>query len=431
MKAMAPTPVFKPDFAGPAHSMENLAILGSKARGRFEELGFPSRRDEDWRLTTLTSITGAPFSNAPAASVNTEPWAIPGAVTLTFVNDHLVEDASGDELPSGVTVTALSSAARRHPRLIKEHLGSLATFDDQPFVALNTAQRLEGALIHLAPGAKLDCPLNIVYLTTGAGVVTYPRSLIIAEDGAELTIVETFVGDGASLICPVSEVTVGPNASLTHVRLTELNPEGSHIGAVSAAVETGAAYTLSSANLGGLLVRTDIRVKLVGEGADATLDGLTLVGGKEQGVSHVVVEHRVAGCTSTQRFRSILDDHSKAVFTGRIIVAEDAQKTDARQSSRSLLRSPDAVAHNNPQLEIYADDVRCTHGSTVGQLDEEALFYLRARGIDRRDAEGLLTLAFASEVLQGIPIEAVRSRLEDQVMTRLTRPSDQISEEIQ
>ncbi len=431
MTAMASTPLFKPDFAGPAHPLENVAILGSRARGRFKELGFPSRRDEDWRLTTLASVTGAPFSTAPAVKINAEHWAIPDAVTLTFVNDHLVDDVPGDALPSGVTVTALSSAALSHPRLIEEHLGNLATFDDEPFVALNTAQRLEGALIHLAAGTRLDRPLNIIYLATGTGIVTYPRSLIIAEAGTELTIVETFVGDGASLICPVTEVSVGPNASLSHTRLIELNPEGSCIGSVSAAVDTGATYTLSTANLGGSLVRNDIRVNLIGEGADATLDGLTLVGGKEQGVSHVVVEHRVPNCTSTQRFRSVLDDHSKAVFTGRIIVAEDAQKTDAQQSSRSLLRSPDAVAHNNPQLEIYADDVRCTHGSTVGQLDEEALFYLRARGIDRRAAEGLLTLAFASEVLQGIPIESVRARLEDQVMTRLARSSNQFSEGIQ
>ncbi len=419
MTKMASTPLFQPDFAAQDHPLQILSALGLKARKKFNELGFPSRRDEDWRLTTLTPVTDHPFAKAPEATVASEGWTLPDAITITFVNDRFIGGVAAIELPPGVTMTALSSAVNSHPQLIENHLGRLARFDDQPFVALNTAQGLEGALIHLAPGTKLDRPINIVYTTTGDDVVTYPRTLIVAEEGSNATVVETFVGDGRSLICPVTEIAVGPSSSLRHTRLIELGPEGSCIGSVSATVERNADYRLSSACLGGSLVRTDIRVGLNGEGAHATLDGLTLVGGSDQGATHVVVEHRVPNCTSTQRFRSVLDDRSKAVFTGRIIVAEDAQKTDARQSSRSLLRSPDAVAHNNPQLEIYADDVRCTHGSTVGQLDEEALFYLRARGIDRLTAEGLLTLAFASEVLEGIPVEAIRSRLVDQLMARL------------
>ncbi len=416
---MRSTHLFQPDLAGSIHASPILASLGSEARERFNELGFPSRRDEDWRLTALTPVTGHPFSRAPEATTATERWTLPDAVTITFVNDRLVGGSAENDLPAGITITALSSAAQSQTQLIEEHLGRLASFDDQPFVALNTAQSLEGALIHLAPGAILDRPINIIYATTGDDVVTYPRTLIVAEENAKATVVETFVGDGRSLICPVTEIAVGPSATLQHTRLIELSAEGSCIGSVSATVERNAAYRLNSAGLGGSLARTDIRVGLNGKGADATLDGLTLVGGKGQGITHVVVEHRVPNCTSTQRYRSVLDDRSKAVFTGRIIVAEDAQKTDARQSSRSLLRSSDAVAHNNPQLEIYADDVRCTHGSTVGQLDEEALFYLRARGIDRLTAEGLLTLAFASEVLEGIPVEAIRSRLVDQLMARL------------
>ncbi|MEN8163095.1 MAG: Fe-S cluster assembly protein SufD [Acidobacteriota bacterium] len=416
---MTTTPLFRPDLEGSAHASPVLASLASQARDRFQELGFPSRRDEDWRLTSLVSVTNSAFSKAPAAAISTERWSLPEAVTLTFVNDRLISDGAVGMLPAGATIMSLMSAAEKQPDLIEKHLGKLASFDDQPFVALNTTQGLEGTLIHLAPGTTFDRPLNIVYATTGDDVVTYPRTLIVAEEGARATVVETFVGDGKTLMCPVTEIAVGPKASLSHTHLIELTPEGSCVGSVSAAVEEHAAYSLSSVSLGGSLARTDIRVGLNGEGADATLDGLTLVGGSDQGAAHVVVEHKLPNCTSTQRFRSVLDDRSKAVFTGRIIVAEDAQKTDARQSSRSLLRSPDAVAHNNPQLEIYADDVRCTHGSTVGQLDEEALFYLRARGIDRLTAQGLLTLAFASEVLEGIPVEALRSRLEKMLMARL------------
>lgn len=416
---MAQTALFQPDFTTPAHSSPILASLGLRARDRFQELGFPSRQDEDWRLTSLTPITNSPFTRAGEATLNTENWAFPGVCTITFVNDRLVSDIASDDLPSGLTVLPLARAAETRPDLIEKHLGKLASFDDQPFVALNTAQGLEGILIHFAAGTILGRPLNIVYAATGDETVTYPRILIVGDEGSEATVVETHVGEGKTLTCPVTEIVVGRRASVNHTRLIELNSQGSCVGTVSASVERDGAYHLSSVSLGGALARTDIRVDLKGEFADATLDGLTLVGGSDQGGAHVVVDHQVPNCTSTQRFRSVLDDRSKAVFTGRIIVAENAQKTDARQSSKSLLRSSDAVAHNNPQLEIYADDVRCTHGSTVGQLNEEALFYLRTRGIDRAAAKGLLTLAFAAEVVGNIPVESVRSRLENQLISQL------------
>lgn len=416
---MKSTPLFQPNFAATAHSSPILTALASEARDRFVQLGFPSRHEEDWRLTSLAPATDVAFSPAPAAEINLEQWTIPETTTITFVNDRLVTGLAGEQLAPGVSVVSLKSAADIRPGIVEEHLGKTASFTDQPFVALNTAQGLEGALIHLGPGADLKKPLNIVYAATGDDIVTYPRTLIIVEEGAQATIVETFVGNSRSLICPVTEIVVKPAATLRHTRLVELGPQGSCVGSLSAVVEKQAAYRLSSASLGGSLVRSDIRVEINGEGADVRLDGLTLVGSSDQGVTHVNLVHNVPNCTSTQRFRSVLDDRSKTVFTGRIIVAEGAQKTDARQSSRSLLRSPDAVAHNNPQLEIYADDVRCTHGSTVGQLDEEALFYLRTRGIDLPTAQGLLTLAFAAEVLEGIPVEKVKSRLEELLMARL------------
>lgn len=416
---MAHTALFQPDFTTTEHSSPILASLGSRARDRFQEMGFPSRKDEDWRLTSLAPVTNSPFTRPEAAHADTADWAFPEATPITFVNDRLVSDLAADELPQGLTILPLSRAAESRPDLVEKYLGKLASFDNQPFVALNTAQGLEGILIHITAGTTLERPLNIVNVATGVDVATYPRTLIIVEEDSAATIVENHVGEGKTLMCPVTEIAVGPSASLQHTRLVNPDPQGSCIGTVSASVENNGAYHLSSVSLGGILARTEIRVDLNGEYADATLDGLTLVGGSDQGISHVVVNHNVPNCTSTQRFRSVLDDQSKAVFTGRIIVAEDAQKTDARQSSKSLLRSTDAVTHNNPQLEIYADDVQCTHGSTVGQLDEEALFYLRARGIGRTAAKGLLTLAFAAEVLGNIPVEPVRSRLEDQLMTRL------------
>jgi Fe-S cluster assembly protein SufD len=416
---MTPAPVFQPDFSAQVRSSPMLEALGAEARRYFMDRGFPSRRDEDWRLTSLASVIETPFSPAEETTADTNPWVLPDAISLIFINGRLTDNGDNTNLPRGVTVTSLGSATGADADLIDQHLGQLASIDNRPFVALNTAQSLEGTLIHLAPNTLLDRPINIVNVTTVDNGVAYPRTLIVADAGSRATVVETFIGEGTTLCCPVTEVSVGPGATVGHIRLIESDPESSILGTIATSVAEGASFRLSSASIGGALSRTDILVDLEGEGADASLDGLTLVGGNDQGVTEVRVNHRVPNCTSSQRFRSVLDERSRAVFTGRSVVAEDAQKTDARQSSRSLLRSLDAVAHNNPQLEIYADDVRCTHGSTVGRLDEEALFYLRARGIDRQTARGLLTLAFAAEVLEGISIDSLKERLEDLLMARL------------
>jgi Fe-S cluster assembly protein SufD len=415
----ASAPLFRPEFADQVRPSPALEALGAEARRYFMNTGFPSRREEDWRLTSLTPVTRTPFSPAEPAEGDTKRWTLPEALSLVFVNGQLTERVDTDDLPPGITLTSLGSADGARAALVDQHLGRLASIENRPFVALNTAQSLEGTLIHLAPNTLLERPLNIVNVTTAENGVTYPRALIVADVGSRATVVETFVGEGTTLCCPVTEVSVGPGAAVSHIRLIESSPESSILGTIATVVAEGASYRLSSASIGGALSRTDILVDLGGEGADASLDGLTLVGGNDQGVTEVTVNHRVPNCTSSQRFRSVLDDQSRAVFTGRIVVAENAQKTDARQSSRSLLRSLDAVAHNNPQLEIYADDVRCTHGSTVGRLDEEALFYLRARGIDQQTARGLLTLAFAAEVLEGISIGSLKERLEDLLMARL------------
>ena len=262
-------------------------------------------------------------------------------------------------------------------------------------MALNTAQDLEGAFVHLERGVSLQPPLHIVYAATGDNTVSYPRTLVVVEDGAEANIVESFVGDDGFLTCPVTEIAVGPRATIHHTRLQEVSRTAFHLGALAVDLERQASYSLSSVSLGAHLSRLDIVARLSGEGARASLDGLTLVNDRRLGDHHVRVEHKVGDCTSAQRFRSVLSDRGRAVFTGRIVVAENAQGTDANQSSRSLVLAPDAVALNNPQLEIYADDVRCTHGSTVGQLDEEALFYLQARGIGSQEAKRILTRAFA------------------------------------
>jgi Fe-S cluster assembly protein SufD len=242
---------------------------------------------------------------------------------------------------------------------------------------------------------------------------------VVVEQDARVTLVEGFAGTGDTLSCPVTEIFVGPNANVKHVRLQEEDRRAHHLGAVGTRLERDANYALTSVFMGGDVSRVDLFVDLVGPGAHAALDGLTLGRERQHGTHQVRLRHLVPDCTSEQRFRSVVADRSHAVFTGRIVVAQDAQKTDAIQSSRALLLSDTAVATNNPQLEIYADDVKCTHGSTVGELDAEALFYMRTRGLSREAAEALLTIAFAAEVLEAIPVESIRTRLETELGHRL------------
>jgi len=410
--------VFRPAFPPADTVPAGLRELAAGAREHFESRGFPSRTDEDWRLTRLDPIVGTAFEPAPETGFDVTAFELPGVDAVALVNGRPAPEIAPQNLPDGVTLIDLATAAEQRSELIAPVLGSIARFESNAFVALNTAQHLGGYLLHLDAGIALDRPLHVISTTTGPGTAAYPRLLIVAGPGARATVVETHHGGAGTLSVPVTEIVVGEGASIAHVRTVECDG-GSFIGTVAVRVDARGAYALSTAGLGGVLSRTDLRVSLMGEGADASLDGLMLTGGEEHGAIHVAVEHGVGNCTSSQRFRSVLDGKSTTDFTGRIVVAEDAQNTDARQSARALLRSREAVAHNNPQLEIYADDVRCTHGATVGRLDDEALFYLRARGIGLETARGLLTLAFAAEVLGNIPVETVRERLEERLARSL------------
>jgi Fe-S cluster assembly protein SufD len=243
--------------------------------------------------------------------------------------------------------------------------------------------------------------------------------LIVAENGSRATVVEQHLGNGASLSCPVTEIKLGEDAALDHVIVQEEDMSAHHLAVRQARLAAGSRYSAQAISIGAALARTDIGVVLDGEGAEASLDGLYLGDGDQQADTHLTMRHAAAHCASHQLYRGILGGKAKAVFNGRIIFDQDSQKTDANQSNRNLLLSDDAVVNSNPQLEIFADDVRCTHGSTVGQLDEEAVFYLRSRGIDRDEAVQLLTLAFAGEILERLPVEQIGRRLAGVIASRV------------
>ena len=402
-----------------------LQDLRLRGRESFATLGLPSRRQEEWRFTRLKGIEEEIFEapNAVTPRIDVTPWRVSDARLMVFVDGIFAPDISDiGDLPDGLVVSNLVLGATSGSEAVTRHLGSLAPLAEHPFAALNTALIADGAFIHVPARMELDRPIQVVFVSGSEDRTTLsaPRILIVAEAGSRATVVEHHLGNGgASLSCPVTEIVIGEKAALNHVVVQEEDLSAHHLGVRQMQLAADSRYSAQSISLGGALARTDIGVVLDGERAEASLDGLYLGDGSQQANTHLTVRHASPNCNSHQLYKGILGGRAKAVFNGRIIVDQDAQKTDAKQSNRNLLLSEDAVVNSNPQLEIFADDVRCTHGSTIGRLDEEAIFYLRSRGIGRATAESLLTYAFAAEVVQQIPVAEVRERMEQHLVERL------------
>jgi len=413
------------DTAAAAPAPVLLQELRGRGRTRFEALGLPNRRQEDWRFTRLKEIEETEFAAPPLvpSRIDVTPWRRPDAHVLVFIDGMFSPDFSAvDDLPDGVVVSNLMLATASGSEIVKTYLGSLTSLDDQPFAALNTAVLADGAVIHVPAGVEVERPIQLLFFAgpSDHATVCAPRILIVAGEASGVTIEEHHVGtEGTALSCPVSEIVVEAQAVVRHVIVQDETPTTQHLASRHIVMDRGSRYSAQAISLGGALARTDIQVDLTGEDAEASLDGLYLTDGKQQADSHLTLRHKAPNCRSHQLYKGILAGSSRAVFTGRIVVEQDAQKTDSTQSNRNLILSDDAVANSNPQLEIFADDVRCTHGSTVGRLDDDAVFYLRSRGIGRDEARRLLTLAFAGEVLDRIPLEVLREELRHKVSDRL------------
>jgi Fe-S cluster assembly protein SufD len=404
-----------------------VANLRRRARDRFDALGFPTPRLEQWRFTNVKRVADLPFvlATPPAEEPAIEPHCIPGAHRIVLVNGWFSPELSATtELPAGVVLTGLADALAWSPELIEPHLGRHTDITERAFAALNTALFRDGVLLWLASGVTVDRPIQLLMVTTSDGTPTasFPRFTIVAGQSSSATVIESYVGSGEhTLTCPVTEVVLQANSALEHIITHEENPGANHVAVRQAQLSRDSRLHSHTIILGGGLVRTDLDVVLDAEGCHASLNGLSVTSGSQHVDNHVRVHHRAPLCTSHQLYKGILDGASRAVFNGRIVVDAGAQKTDARQSNRSLILSDDALAHSNPQLEILADDVRCTHGSTIGRLDDNVLFYLQSRGLDRAAAESLLTYAFASEIVQAVGVNEVRERLGRALISRLPR----------
>lgn len=405
---------------GEPEALVALRLEGSRA---FAASGVPSSKLEEWRFTSLSTLAATPHAAAGPATVAIDGWALADSHRLVVVNGRVCEKLSSlDELPEGVTVTSLAASLGGGSDRAAFALGKGVDLEALPFAALNTASFVDGAFIHLARGVVVERPIHLLFVTSGgdAPIWCAPRTLISADPTAQATIVEHYVSaDGETLTLPVTELQLAPGSVVKHIRLQEESRRARHIALQTVRLGRDSRLESVALNVGGALSRTDISAELGAPGAHASLDGLYLVEDSQHTDTHLRVRHAAPHCTSHELYKGILDGKSRAVFNGRIMVDEGAQKTDAIQSNRNLLLSQGALVNSNPQLEILADDVRCTHGSTVGRLDEEAVFYLRSRGIDRATAESLLTYAFAAEVVGLVPVDEVRERIEQHLVARL------------
>jgi Fe-S cluster assembly protein SufD len=404
-----------------------LTALRRQAIERFAELGFPTLRQEEWRLTNVAPVAQGAF-RWPESDPDTLAPGLLGAhifdaaARLVFVDGRFSSRLSSvGELPPGTIVASLAEVLAREPERLEPWLARFAKFDRHPFVALNTAFLRDGAFVYVPRGAVTG-PIHLLFLSSGdegRPTLSFPRNLFVAGEGSQTAIVETYAGEGSYFTAPVTELVAGPGAVIDHYKVQRESLGAFHLSTFQVQGERASVPSSHSISIGGALVRNDVNAVLDGEGIDCILNGLYFGDGRQVVDNHMRVEHAKPHCASHELYKGVLDGKSRAVFNGLIYVHKGAQKTDAKQSNRNLLLSRDAIANSNPQLEIFADDVKCTHGSTVGQLDEDAVFYLRSRGIGAEAARSLLTYAFASDIVERIKVEPVRRDLEEFLFARL------------
>ena len=380
--------------------------------------GLPTTKLEAWKYTDLAPLRDLEFAPGALAEVDVAASILPEArgSRLVFVNGHYAPHASSvANLPPGVRFLNLACASA-----MAKDLGSLAG-DEEFFANLNQARFTDGALVVVPKGVQVEAPLHVVFVSHQEGSVptfALPRLFIVIERGASATVVEEHLGQGLYLTAAVTEVLVREDGRLTHERVQRDSDQAFHFSHLGARVERSASYACRTISFGARLSRSTPHVVMAEEGAELSLDGLALLGRSQLSDTHSFIDHTVAHCTSRQVHKVIADDASRAVFNGKIFVRPGAQATDAQQQCRGLLLAPGARIDTKPQLEIYADDVKCAHGAAIGQLDPEGLFYLESRGLDPALARNVLTYAFAADLLARIPVTSLRRQLRQTVLAR-------------
>lgn len=409
-----------------------LRTAREAAFAEFERVGFPTVREEDWKYTSTAPIARATFKpsfgSAPALNGEVRKFAFEESrdSQLVFVNGVFQpESSSTANLPAGVVVANMADvvAQPQYESLLRSHFQS--GHETNGFVALNAALFVGGAFVLIPHGVEVKVPIHLLFVsqaTNGDATASFPRVHVVAQENSSATIVESYFGatERRYFTNTVVDLTVKSGARINHYRIQRESADAFHIAKTTATTECDATYETTSINLGGLLSRHDVAVTFKEQGSQCAVDGLYLIGSEQHSDTHSVIDHREAHCTSRQLYKGVLDGKSHAVFNGKVYVRHGAQQTDAQQTNKNLLLSEEARVDTKPQLEIFADDVKCTHGAAVGQLNDDELFYLESRGINPGLARNMLTYGFAEEVIEKIKIASIKKELDQGVMSRLS-----------
>ena len=410
------------------HDMPWVTTARQSAFERFVAQGFPTRRDEEWKYTDVSVIEKrnslAPDNIPPDPSSEAAlfAWSLAqeNLHLMVFVNGHYSSGLSAQgTLPAGVRLESLADKLDETADLPQ------ALFDHQHehsiFTALNNTFATDGVVLKLAPGAVLEKPLYLLFIASGHGAAIYPRNIVIAGEGAKATIIEHYLGmlETHNFTDAVTQISLGAHAELQHCKLVQEGSAAFHVGGIHAEQAEGSRFVSHSFVLGSRLTRNDITSRLNEPGCHCTFNGLYLLDGKQHVDHHTRIDHVAPSCTSREYYRGILNGESRGVFNGKVVVHPNAVKTDAHQANHNLLLSRQAEVDTKPQLEIFADDVKCTHGATVGQLDDESLFYLRSRGVDAETARALLVYGFANDIIERVEVKELRERIEQLVLAHL------------
>jgi Fe-S cluster assembly protein SufD len=408
-----------------------LMSLRRAGNAHFAEFGFPTTEDEEWRFTNIRPIAELNPQAAPKnVRLTREDIArftysdLPSRM-LVFVDGKLHPELSSPGSNDGVKVLDLAAASEAESDVLQQHLGRYARYDDNAFVALNTSLIDDGALIVVGAKQEITEPIFLLFVSTGkvAGAVTNPRVLVVAQERSRAVVIEKYVtlGDQPHFTNSVTELILAESARLEHCKIQDERVNAFHVATIQSYQKRNSNLLTHSISLGASIARNNVIPVLDAEGCECTMNGLYITHGTQLVDHHTTIHHAKPHCNSHEFYHGILDGKSQGVFNGKIFVRPDAQKTDAKQTNRNLLLSNEATINTKPQLEIFADDVKCTHGATVGQLEEEHIFYLRARGIGLEQARRMLVHAFASDIVNRISIEAIRNELDDLFYERFER----------
>ena len=406
--------------------------IRKEALENFNELPLPTLKDEDWRYTNISSLLKYNFN------IVTKDTKISNDIVQNYrfnnLRSHLIVFVNGQfsaenskllNLPNGVVIGSLSDAIKNNPEIVEKYFNKNTTNNHQIFAALSTAYTKDGAFIYVPEGKIVEDPIHIIFITSAKDekIITQPRNLFIAEKNSQLTIIEHYISDKENIYFTnaVTEIIVNENAVVDHVKFQEESKNAFHIARMEVGQERNSNFTSHSISLGGALTRNNINALFNDEGSECTLNGLFLIEGEQLFDVHTLIDHAKPLCNSHEYYIGILDNKARGVFNGKVLVRPDAQKTNAFQKNKNIILSDQALINTKPELEIFADDVKCSHGATIGQMDEEAKFYLRSRGIADKTATAILIRAFSSDVIKSIKIKQIRNYLDELLSKRFSQ----------